>query len=196
MNILTAVYLGSQIVLIGVMIVIILRLLAMILYVRSPLPFVPTHRSAIRAIVRSGLLSDRRRIVDLGCGWGTLLAMIRRAVPDAQVRGVELRPFLIQLARWRFCFDRNPPVLIRGDFFQHGIKDADAIVGFWIPDLMPDLLQKFMRECSPGCRIFSVIFALPPHPAFHHQVIKNHGAVVHVYTKQNSFVDKTFYLPL
>lgn len=180
---LTMVYLGSQIILIGVMVVIVLRLLAVILYVRHPLPFVPPHHRAIQAIIQSGLLSDRRRVVDLGCGWGTLLAMIRQHVPKAEVRGVELRPFLVQLARWRFWFDPHPPKIIQGDFFQHSIADADAIVGFWITDLMPNLLQKFARECPPGCRIFSVIFALPPHPAFYHQVIQDRGAIVHVYTK-------------
>jgi hypothetical protein len=180
---LTIVYVGSQIILIIVMMFIVIRLLGLILYVRHPLPFVPTHRNAIKAIIQSGILTQREKIVDLGCGWGTLMAMARRHAPRAAVEGVELRSFLVRLARLRFLFDPMRPTITQGDLFNYSIAHADTIIGFWITDLMPALFQKFLRECSPGCRIVSVIFALPSDPAFEHQIIQGQGVVVHVYTK-------------
>ncbi len=49
-----------------------------------------------------GLQSEQRtplRILDLGCGTGRTLAQIHRALPDAELTGIDLSPFYLESAR-------------------------------------------------------------------------------------------------
>jgi hypothetical protein len=160
-------------------------LLVLINFKKATLPYVPSSGRVKRMMIMSGLLTDADVIVDLGSGTGELLSIAKRRFPTAQLRGVEKRHALVWLGKLRFAFADEPkPELSAGDMFEHPIDDADAIIGFWITDLMPELLEKFENEAKEGAIIMSNMFSLPDSQVIEHlDTIEDGGARVHVYRK-------------
>ena len=66
-------------------------------------PYVPTHRSALRALFASTVrLNERDTVLDIGCGDGIVLREAARH--GARAIGYEINPFLVVIARmasWR-----------------------------------------------------------------------------------------------
>ncbi len=150
----------------------------------QPLPFIPTSHSVLHSIIESGVLEDKDTIMDLGSGSGTILAYLGKVFPEAKLVGVERSRELVWASRFRFLFWNNRPKIVRGDMFNHSVKDADAIVGFWIGHLMPMLLRKFEKECKPGCVIVSNRFSLPDSDHFESKTIPNEKNKIYLYVKK------------
>lgn len=157
--------------LIAIQLVLLLTLTAIIIHVglvlfgfRQWLPYVPTSRRVLRAIVDKGTFDASHTIVDLGCGTGTMLAVLHRAYPQARLIGVEYRRHLVWLARLRFHFSQNRPTIIHGDMFDYPLQSVNGIIGFWISDFTPRLAKKFVNECQSGTVIVSNLFSLPETP--------------------------------
>jgi cyclopropane fatty-acyl-phospholipid synthase-like methyltransferase len=51
------------------------------------------------ALLRQASIRDGHRILDLGCGTGTLVIMVKRAYPSAEVFGLDADPEALKLAR-------------------------------------------------------------------------------------------------
>ena len=51
------------------------------------------------ALLRQASIRDGHRILDLGCGTGTLAMMVKRAYPSAEVFGLDADPEALKLAR-------------------------------------------------------------------------------------------------
>ena len=169
------------------LIVIVGRLLLMFTKWKSQkLPFVPSSRKVKRMMILSGVLNDANVIVDLGSGTGDLLAFAKARYPTTFLRGVEKRRELVWFAKARFALTTKEPrpMVYHGDLFTHPIDDADAIIGFWITDLMPDLLKKFEKECKEGCIIVSNTFSLPTSSIIEHiDTVQEGKTKVHIYRK-------------
>lgn len=160
-------------------------ILVLINFKKATLPYVPSSRRVKRMMVMSGLLTDADVIVDLGSGTGELLSIAKSRFPTTRLRGVEKRRGLVILAKLRFAFvDEPKPQVTVGDMFEHPIGDADAIIGFWITDLMPELLEKFEQEAKSGAIIMSNMFSLPESQIIEHiDTLEDGGARVHIYRK-------------
>ncbi len=52
-----------------------------------------------RGLIESADVADGQRVLDLGCGTGTLTMMIARAVPGAAVTGLDGDPRVLEIAR-------------------------------------------------------------------------------------------------
>lgn len=149
-----------NLVLLVLLVRIIYKLLPLVFLKSQTLPFVPVTPKVTKAIVQSCILEGKKHIVDLGCGDGMLLTGLQHAYPNAELFGIEHKRSLVWLAKLRFLF--RPWVHIsQGDMFAYDISTADAIVGFWIPDVTTQLLQKFEQECSKHVVIISYMFPLP-----------------------------------
>lgn len=173
-------------ILVLVMVVIDFNLLLMFLKWRRPLPFVPITQKAVSAVIKSICLVGKRNIVDLGCGTGTFIAKLKKHYPEANFFGVENDKLLARIAHLRFFFYRKKPEIILGDMFKYPLHDIDAVIGFWITDFTPRLMEKFIKECRPGCIIISVTFALPKSEFFVYKEIrfgKHRTDVIHLYQK-------------
>ncbi len=104
-----------------------------------------------RQTVYRDLLSDRRRVVDLGCGRGELVQLLREAGVDAY--GVELNGDFIDLMR-----ERDLPVVC-DDALRHleGLDDGevDGIVASHVvehmpPDAVTRLVVAAVDRLAPG----------------------------------------------
>ena len=101
-------------------------------------------------------------IYELGSGWGTLAFRLARQHPHTQVIAVEAA-----WIPWLFCRIRQFSVslknlrIIRSDFFDMSLHDADVIVCYLYPDAMVRLREKFDRELPVGTIVISHTFAIP-----------------------------------
>lgn len=175
-----------QIILIGLATFFLVRLILVLMnFKKATLPYVPSSRRVKRMMVMSGLLTDANVIIDLGSGTGELLSMAKSRFPTTILRGVEKRRGLVWIAKMRFALTTDPkPQIEVGDMFEHPIDDADAIIGFWITDLMPQLLEKFENEAKDGAIIMSNMFSLPASDIIEHiDTLEQGGARVHIYRK-------------
>lgn len=173
-----------------------------VVFLRSQaLPFVPTNKRVVRMIVSTGVLKNARRVVDMGCGDGQCIQRVQRAYPRAQYTGIEWKPVLAQLAKWRLRYSpigrlrRLPqPDIQQGDMFAYNLSQTDAVIGFWVPEFAKRLVPKCIEELPEGAVIISNLFALPlshdEQKLFSHQTIITSPwwsftkDKVHIYTKR------------
>jgi spermidine synthase len=59
--------------------------------------------------------AKRPKVLLLGCGAGTVLVLLRRVVPEAELLAVEIEPRVVALARERFGLDALGAELVVGD---------------------------------------------------------------------------------
>jgi SAM-dependent methyltransferase len=93
--------------------------------------YVPDREERFRVVidvVRAATGGERARVVDLGCGPGSLSQRLTEALPEARVVGVDADPLLLGLGR----ANANPRVrLIEADLANPGWPDATGLPGPW-----------------------------------------------------------------
>jgi hypothetical protein len=99
-------------------------------------------------------------IIDLGCGWGGLLAAINRHLPHACLIGYELFPPAWAVARLRFWRQHNVTIE-RRDLFTAPLHQADIVVCYLSHDLMRRLEPVITAAARPGTTLISASFPLP-----------------------------------
>lgn len=111
-----------------------------------------TDRDRLGKLVKRAVERGPRRLLDVGCGRGTLLSMLRAAVPDAELYGVELNPRSAAEARAaghrveEASADSLPfdddwfDLVIMGELIEH-VLDPDACI------------EELRRVTSPGGRV-------------------------------------------
>ncbi|HLD21749.1 MAG TPA: class I SAM-dependent methyltransferase [Patescibacteria group bacterium] len=165
---------------------IIVQLILLLVSFKQDVPYVPLSRSSLRTIIRSQLLDNRHTIVDLGCGTGTILAALTKHYPDAKLIGVEKNAWVVRAAKLRCLFWRRKPTIMQGDMFDYSLQHVDAVVGFWVTDVMKSLLEKCAKECKKECIIIAAVvhekFNPPDHLAFEKKLLPN-TKKVWVYTR-------------
>jgi ubiquinone/menaquinone biosynthesis C-methylase UbiE len=66
----------------------------------DPVVRLTTREAAFKeALLRQASIRDGHRILDLGCGTGTLAIMVKRAYPSVEVFGLDADPEVLKLAR-------------------------------------------------------------------------------------------------
>ena len=148
---------------------------------RTQVPLFLTARKVRTAL--AGLLDPARsfRIVDLGCGLGSVITTLKRARPDCICDGVELAllPYLVSRLRAARAGCR----VERADLMTVDLSRYDIVYAFLSPAPMHELWLKARREMRPGTRFVSLAFAVPGVPA--DQVIAvgaKHRHRLHVWT--------------
>ena len=110
----------------------------------------PEHEAVMQALRSCGA----RRILDVGCGTGRLVARVRREIPDGRIVGCDFsRGMLERAARGRAL-----PLLVQATALRLPFRDAsfDAIVSteafHWFPDQVA-ALREFRWVVVPRGRI-------------------------------------------
>ncbi|ACB39157.1 class I SAM-dependent methyltransferase [Pyrobaculum neutrophilum] len=104
------------------------------------------------AFARVGIAG--RRVYDLGCGYGRVLALARRM--GAEVVGVEIDP-----VRWLICLLRCRCRVLLADMFKVDVSDADVVYIFQWPSVNARLSEKFRRELRRGAYVVSYMWEVP-----------------------------------
>jgi ubiquinone/menaquinone biosynthesis C-methylase UbiE len=95
-------------------------------------------------------------VVEMGCGTGANLPLLRERVPEGRVVGVDLTRPLLARARDRAPDGRQAFHLVRGDATRPPLSDADAVLGTFVLGLFDDPAAVVERWCDlvgPGGRV-------------------------------------------
>lgn len=88
-----------------------------------------SERCVLRALLRRLRWAKPARVLDLGCGPGRYLEALGQAFPAAELTGVDLSPFMLELARDRLA-TKTGVTLVHADAGDTGLEAGayDTIV--------------------------------------------------------------------
>src|SRR4051812_17239822 len=122
----------------------------------SPMPSNPLQRTATLEAV--GLTPGP--IFELGAGWGTLAFALADRFPHASVVAFELSWIPYGVMRIRHALrPRKNLKLLRADFLQATLSEAQVLVCYLYPGAMEALAPKLKAEAA-GARLVSHTFAV------------------------------------
>jgi hypothetical protein len=127
---------------------------------RHQAPFIPSRRRALKAISAELNLQDGQVFFELGAGSAPLLRRLARQYSQVRFVGVEysLIPWVIGTL---LCLPHRNIKIIKQNFWQTDLSQADYIYCFLNVRVMRELENKFKTNCKPGVTIISYIFKLP-----------------------------------
>jgi SAM-dependent methyltransferase len=124
--------------------------------------YIPARKQRFRTIVRLLTATQRKvlRVLDIGCGTGSLMLPILQAFPNAEVWGIDFDAMLLALAEKRLAKSGNRAILVEADLRKKGWTGLvggpfDAIVSattlHWFSPLqLSRLYRQFARTLRPG----------------------------------------------
>jgi SAM-dependent methyltransferase len=131
---------------------------------RTQVPLFLSNKRAIEALAEL-LPRDRAiRLLDVGCGTGTVLAGLAGRRPSDQLEGVEIAPMPYAIARLRAKLSNNRFEVSRLDLWRRDLACYDVVYAFLSPVPMAALWQKVRAEMRPGSLFVSNTFDVPGVP--------------------------------
>jgi len=111
----------------------------------------------VAGLLKQAALPEHAIIYELGSGWGKIVLALADAFPNAQIRGIELSPFPYWIARLRTR--KRPNVqLLRRNFYDCDLRDADAVTCYLMMKPMPKLAAFLDTMLKPGTPVVSLTF--------------------------------------
>ncbi|MEM2956400.1 MAG: rRNA adenine N-6-methyltransferase family protein [Candidatus Pacearchaeota archaeon] len=122
--------------------------------------YYPTSKKVIKKMIEFAELKKEDIVYDLGCGDGRILLAVARKCKRAIGIEVDLLRFL-----WSKLKTKGKNIcVIRKNFFNQNISDANVIFIFLRQETNNKLLEKFKKELKPGSRIVSHYWRLNLNP--------------------------------
>ena len=119
----------------------------------GPTPTSYKVRTTVSDILPDAVCGD---IVELGCGWGHLVPMLRTQYPQATIQGWERSPLPALFTRWVRKIEVK-----KQDFFTADLSNAGLIVCYLYPGAMTRIAEEMLPQLPPGCWIVTHTFSLP-----------------------------------
>lgn len=120
-----------------------------IAFLRTRVPFVPTHAGDIEFIVKKLGLTSADTFYDLGSGNGKVVFLVEK-LSGAKSVGFELGWWTILFAKLKAKFTGSRARFINRNFFKQDWSGANYIYGYLYPPLMRRVEEKFLADCKPG----------------------------------------------
>ena len=171
-------------ILVFLLVFLVLLAASVIFHMKCRVPFVPTPRRVIKAMIDLAELKNGQLVLDLGAGDGRILSAAKKRCPGIRAIGYEGAIGVWLLARIRSWFLRDQVDVRRENFLNVDLSDADVIFLYLCINPLRLLAPKFQRELKSGTRVISHAFSLPDRqPDFTHLVPMRFGGMtkVHVY---------------
>jgi SAM-dependent methyltransferase len=123
-------------------------------------PWVPTSRELVNKVLTIAELRPGELMYDLGSGDGRLVVAAARDF-GAKAIGIEIDPIRVLYSRLKILqlHLNGKARIIRRNFFDLDLKDADVVVTFLLQATNDKLQQKLEKELTrPNCRVVSLVF--------------------------------------
>jgi len=125
-------------------------------------PFFPTKKKVIERVMKEIQFNDDATVYELGCGDAPFLRMAEEKFPKIkELIGIELFMFPYIMARIQTSLKKSRIKILKKNFFDVSLKDADIIYCFLNKPTMKALKEKLIKECKAGTQIVSYQFTLP-----------------------------------
>ncbi len=129
-------------------------------YVRTRVPFVPTHTKDIEVIVKELKISSSDVFYDLGSGNGKVVFLVEK-LSGAKVIGFELSWWTVLYAKIKAAVTGSKAKFINRNFFNQDWSGANIIYCYLYPPLMARVQEKFMSQMKPGSMAIVRDFPFP-----------------------------------
>ncbi len=122
------------------------------------------------------------RFVDIGCGFGGVLAHLSRVHPQGKYFGVELAPVPWLVAKLRNFFSGRCYRVARRDYSRIDLGNFDIVFCFLSPAAMPALWRQARQQMRKGSLLVSCEFDVPGQkPSFEVETGAGRGQLLHVW---------------
>lgn len=128
---------------------------------RNRAPYIPSSKKAIRFILDTIALPKTGFVIDLGAGDGKFLRAAKQKYPELQLRGYEISPLALLVARLKNTLSRTKIQVINQDMFTTDVSKADVIFCFLLPKDLKQLETKLKTQLKPGSKVISNTFSFP-----------------------------------
>jgi len=118
-------------------------------FLRTRVPFVPTHAGDIEFIVKKLGIKSAEVFYDLGSGNGKVVFLVE-ALSGAKVKGFELGWWTILYAKLKALIKGSKAEFVNKNFFKQDWSGANYIYCYLYPPLMSSIEDKFQEEMKPG----------------------------------------------
>lgn len=145
------------IVLAFVLIVILALSTSLIVTVFGGGPFVPTPPPAVKKILKEAGIKKGAFLYDIGAGDGRFLHYAEKLY-GARAIGFEIDPFIYLIAKLKQILFGWKGTIIRDNFQNHSIKDADIVICYMLPETLKIYQKKFDKELQIGATVVSYTF--------------------------------------
>jgi hypothetical protein len=135
-----------------------------LIYLPTTWTRVPFYRSNEKTTKEAILIIKNhtsKKVLDLGCGWGGVLAGFHRELDKSvKLYGIEVSPLLWLGSVLRFKNKKRISIYY-GNFWNYSFSEYDTIYSFLSPEPMIKLWEKAEKEMKSGSIIISFQFQVP-----------------------------------
>jgi len=131
-----------------------------IAFIRTRVPFVPTHAGDIEFIIKKLNISASDVFYDLGSGNGKVVFLVEK-LTGAKAVGFELSWWTIIFAKIKARLKKSNVKFYNRNFFNEDWSGANVIYCYLYPPLMERIEEKFLSELKPGSIAIVRDFSFP-----------------------------------
>tara|TARA_B100000029_G_scaffold297723_1_gene290890 strand:+ start:265 stop:858 length:594 start_codon:yes stop_codon:yes gene_type:complete len=135
--------------------------------------------------------SDNKfKIIDIGCGNGLFTREIAKALPEAEIIGLEWSKAAIEQAKIKSKAQKLTNThYIRTDFYDYDLKDIDAAVMYLTIYDMGRMGEKLKKELKSNalvtCNRFKLSAGWEPEECLEIKTLYPHQRQLHIYRQKN-----------
>ena len=122
-------------------------------------PYVPSKRKVIDALLEFVPKKNNLKVYDLGCGNGRVLFRLEKKKGIVGT-GYELAPLVFIFAIIQKWLRRSKVKIQCANFFYKNLSDADIVLCYLTPKILEKLGEKLQNECKKGTLIISHTFKI------------------------------------
>lgn len=119
-----------------------------------------TWKIAVDSFIKEGNLSNDKKILDAGCGWGRTVVGLKKFLPEMDITGLDIVPDLLKLARQVLKDETgsNEVKFLVGNVQNLSFPDNsfDAVISTRVLQYVPNPIQavrEFSRVVKPNGRV-------------------------------------------
>ncbi|MFZ2681642.1 MAG: class I SAM-dependent methyltransferase [Patescibacteria group bacterium] len=130
----------------------------------SAAPWLPTLPSQRKHLLNNLQLQPEDKVVDLGCGDGSMLFAVARLYPDTVCVGydISLLPLMLGWSRKLIFFRAYKNVHINfGNLFKQDVREFNVIFVFLLSKCYPKLIASLSTQVAPTTKIIVEAWPLP-----------------------------------